>query len=164
MLPRRIPGFTLIETMLYIAFVGMILTSVVLLATTAFRVRSTVRASLVVQENARFAASRIRSLVTEASDITSPASGATSTTLILSTAVPAENPTTITLTNGVITLTQGAGAATALTSNEVNVSNLTFTRLGGTIPSVRMSLTGTLRNAAAPTPSFTATSTASVRK
>lgn len=159
---HRRPGFTLIETILYVAFTAMILTSVVLLVTTALNVRSRVRASVILEENMRFASGRIRSLVSEATGITTPAAGTVSSTLVLVTASTTTNPTTIRLAGGVITLTQGAGAAMALTSNEVAISALTFARLAGIVSSTRIVVTGGLRNASAAYPTMTVTTTASI--
>jgi len=161
---RRCPGFTLIETLLYIAFVGMILTSVVLLATTALTVRSKVRASVILEENIRFATSRIRGLVTEATGITTPAVSMTGATLVLTMASSTLNPTTITLTNGAITLTQGLGTALAITANEVMVAQLTFTTLNGTAPAARIVLTAGLRNALPSYPTMTVTTTAVIHR
>ncbi len=162
MIVRRDRGFTLIETILYVAFTAMILTSVVLLASTALNIRSRVRASLILEENVRFATGRIRTLVTEASGITTPAAGTVGSTLVLVMASSTSNPTTVTLTGGVIMLTQGTGTALALTSNEVAISALTFTRLTGTVSSTRIVLTGGLRNATASYPTMTVTTTASI--
>lgn len=157
-------GFTLIETLLYTLFIGMIMTSMTLLAYTAFTIRSNVRASAIVEENARFATERIRALVNEATGITTPIISMASSTLILSMASSTVNPTTIQLTNGTITLTQGTGTAMALSSNEVSFSNLLFTRVSTTPAMVRIVTTGGMRGAAPSYTTLTVTTTAAVRR
>lgn len=158
-------GSTLIETLIYTAFVGMIMGSMVLLASTALTVRSKLRASIVLEQNVRFAVTRITSVVSEASGITSPALGASGNTLILTTAATSTNPTTIGNTGGTITITQGAsGTAQALVSNEVSFSNLSFTRVSSTAAMVRIIAAGGLRNAAASYATITVTTTAAVRR
>jgi len=155
---RRFSAFTLIETLMYVAFAGMILTSVVWLAATALTIRSKTRASIVLEEDVRFASGRIRSLVTASTGILAPTASATGTTLQLSMASSSANPTTISFATGTIYLTQGTGTAMALTSSEVLISRLVFTRVSSTAASIRMVLTGGLRNA----PTMTVTTTASV--
>lgn len=162
---RHRPGFTLIETLIYTAFVGLIMVAMTMLAYTAFTVRSKVRASLILQENMRFAAYRVTALVTEASAIATPAAGASTSTLVLTMPTAWQNPTSVTLASGTLFLTQGAtGTAQALTSDEVTISALSFARVSSTIDSVRMAATGKLRNASAAYASFSVTTTASVRR
>ncbi len=164
MLLRR-PGFTLIETLIYTAFVGMIMTTMVLLASTAFTVRSKLRASIVLEQNVRFAVTRITTVISEASGITTPALGTSSSTLVLTTSATSTNPTTIRNTGGIITITQGAtGTALTLNSNEVSFSNLSFTRVSSTAAMVRIVASGGLRNAAASYATITVTTTAAVRR
>ena len=164
MLLRR-PGFTLIETLIYTAFDGMIMTTMVLLASTAFTVRSKLRASIVLEQNVRFAVTRITTVISEASGITTPALGTSSSTLVLTTSATSTNPTTIRNTGGIITITQGAtGTALTLNSNEVSFSNLSFTRVSSTAAMVRIVASGGLRNAAASYATITVTTTAAVRR
>ncbi len=161
----RKSGFTLLETLIYTGFVGLIMGTMVLLAYTTLTVRSKLRASLIVEENMRFATMRITSLVNEASGITTPTLGSSSGTLVLTSSVTSTNPTTITTTSGVIYLTQGAtGTAQALTSNEISVSSFLFTRVSSTSAIVRMVMKGALRNAPSSYSSLTVTTTAAVRR
>lgn len=158
------PGFTLVETLLYTAFVGMIMTSMTLLAYTTFSVRGKLRTALILEQNMRFAVGRVTTLVNEASGITSPTLGATSGTLILATTATSTNPTTITSVGGIIYLTQGAtGTVEALTSNEISISSFSFTRVSSTSPMVRFVLSGGLRNASTSYGALTVTTTAAVR-
>ncbi len=161
---RHRPGFTLIETLLYTLFVGMLMTSMTLLAYTAFSIRDKLRASLIVEENVRFSLGRIASLVSEASDVSVPTVGSTSGTLILSMPSVANSPTTIALTDGTVFLTQTTGTTVALTSNEVSFSTLSFTRVSSTSAIIRIVATGGMRNATSAYATFTVTTTAAVRR
>lgn len=161
---RRSPAFSLLEVLLYSAFVGVILTSVILLATMTFTSRSKVRSALIVKQNMRVALTQIAFSVGEATGITSPAVGVTSSTLVLAMASSTRNPTTFTLTNGTITMSQGTGTALALLSDEVSLSGFTFTRVSSTTPTVRIVASGGLRGAAQNFPTLTVTTTAAVRR
>jgi Tfp pilus assembly protein PilW len=157
-------GFTLIEVLLYTMIAGAILLAAVRLATTALTIRSKVRSTLVLEENVRFASGRITNLVLEATGITTPVIGTPSSTLALTTSVVTTTPSTFRLTNGALTLAQGTGTAMAITSNEVKVTRLLFTRVSSTTPIVRIELTATLTNASVSFPSLSVTTTADVRK
>ena len=161
---HRFPGFTLIETLIYTGFVGMILTSTILLVFATFTIRSKLRASVILEQNVRFAGLRIGSLVTEATGITTPSLGNTGNTLVLTTSVPATNPTTITNTGGVITVTQGLGAAQAITSNEVSFSTLSFARVSSTSAIVRMVMTASPSGSPASYSALTVTTTVSTSR
>lgn len=162
---QRRPGLTLIEVLIYTAFVGMIMVSMALLASTAFTVRGKLRDALVLEQNIRSSLNRISFLVSEASGITTPPLGSASGILVLTMPTGAQSPTTITTTSGTIMLTQGAtGTAQALTSNEVSISTLTLTRVSSTNPVVRIVVTGGMRNAASTYETLTVTTTASVRR
>lgn len=140
-------GFTLIEVLIYIAILAVMLLNIVELTSGIFDLRGRTRASLTLEENLRFALNRIVARVSDADDITAPASG-TSSTLTLDMALAAEDPTTITLSNGAVELTEGTGTPTPLTSDEVEITTLSFTRLSGTPAGVRIDITGELESAA----------------
>ncbi|MCR4256756.1 MAG: hypothetical protein NUW08_03560 [Candidatus Uhrbacteria bacterium] len=162
---QRRPGFTLVETLIYTAFVGTIMVSMTLLAYSTFTIRSRVRASIILQENIRFAVGRTTHLVNEAEEISSPGFGITDGTLVLVTNATSTNPTTFTTVDGTVFVTQGvAGTPEALTSEEVFISNLSFTRVSSTSDMIRMVASGGLRNAAPSYPTITVTTTAAVRR
>ena len=165
-MPHHRHGFTLIETLLYIACIGMIMGSMVLLSSTAFTIRNKLRATLIVEQTVHVAVVRMISLITAASAVTTPSLGETGGTLVLQMPIAAQNPTTITSTSGTIYLTQGAlGTAQALTSDEVSISSLSFIRSSNTsTASVRIITSGALRNAAASSTTLTVTTTAAVRR
>lgn len=161
---HREKGFTLIEAVLYTACVSILMTGTLLLTSTALTMRSKLRASVILEENLRFTLQRVNSLVSGASAITSPALSTTGTTLTLTMPTPAENPTTISLNAGSLTLTQGSAPTSTLISNEIVVSRLMFTRVSSTTPTIRTVFTAGLRNATVSYPSITVTTTDSVRR
>ncbi len=157
-------GFTLIEIIIYTLIVSSILVSMVYITRTMYETRARVRASIILQENLRFALARITDKIREADGVVTPESGSGS---VLSLAMndPADDPTTVTLADGIILMSEGGGANNALTSSEVEVVGLTFTRSSGETPIVRIEMSGQLRNVLGPyQTSLTFTNSAAIRR
>jgi len=142
-------AFTLIEMLVYTALVASIMTAVVLLTVAMLNTRGQARGELVLNENMEYLLYRLGYQIHEATGITTPSgTGSSSSTLILTMASSTLNPTTIRLTNGTATLAQGASAtAYVLTSSEIEITALTFTRASGTPASVKIDVAGRVRNA-----------------
>lgn len=140
-------GFTLIETLLYTALVGIVLGTMVLAMTTLLTAHSKSQAALALEGNVRFALDQVVERIQNASDIVSPSGSGPATTITLNMPNPQRNPTTITITNGSILITEGGAVAVALTGSHVEVTELTFERLAGTPPSVHIHLTAQTRSA-----------------
>ncbi len=157
-------GFTLLEVVIYTAMVAIIMLAVIMLAVVTLDVRGKVRASIVLEENYRFAMNRITTLVNQAEDISAPGMGLVSDELILLMSEPALSPTVINNQDGIIFVQQGAGQAMPLTSEEVDVLNFKVERAGTTLPMVRVVMFGELRGAAESYPDLTVTTTAVIRK
>jgi type II secretory pathway pseudopilin PulG len=157
-------GFSLLEVVIYTAMVGVIMLGVITLAYVTLDVRGKVRASIILQENYRFALNRATMIVNQAEDITFPLNGATGTELILAMKEPALDPTIINTQDGVVYLQQGLGQPAALTSVEVDVQNFSIERASTTAPMVRIVISGRLRDSHSSYPDLTVTSTAVVRK
>jgi len=122
-------GFTLIEFLLYIAILA-----IVLVLTGGFlwnfifgNIKETSYQE--VQQNGRFALTKITQEIKKATEINSPLVGATSTTLFLAMANTSTNPTIFDLVNGKLRITKGSSGPYELTSDQVIVSNLQFTNL-----------------------------------
>lgn len=146
-------GFTLVEILIYTALLGVIMSAVVLVSHAMLQARAKTRAGLILEENLRYALTRIVGRVHDMSEIVLPLTG-TDDTLVLATTDPGELPTTIALENGLITIAGGigatlslAGAPLPLTSAEVEVTTLSFMRLSAIPGAVRVSITGRLRDA-----------------
>lgn len=124
-------GFTLIETLIY----GLLVSGMILI-TTLFSIsisegNQRARAYQEVQQNARLAMERIVQEVRAASDLNVGAStfGSGSGVLSLAHSDAAKNPTVFDVSNNVLRIKQGTGAAIALTSDLVRVTSLIFTNL-----------------------------------
>lgn len=144
---KPIKGFTLIEILIYTLLVGLVMGSAVYVVVAGFSVRSKSQAQSNVDENMGFAMEKIAFYIHEASGINTPISG-TSTSLSLNMSNAAENPTLIELSNGLIMLKVGTAASTALTSREMEFTELTIERLAATPAAVRIISSGRLRDAA----------------
>jgi type II secretory pathway pseudopilin PulG len=157
-------GFTLIEILIYTAIMGSILVSTVFITRAMYDTRARIRSSVILEENMRFALARIMTEVREADGVTEPASS-TGTALTITRDDPAHDPTVITSAGGVITMSKGGSPAAALTSSEVEITSLVFTRSQGDFPLIRAELEGQMRNASGPyRASLTLSNSAAIRR
>ena len=127
---KNLGGFTLIELTIYIAIVGIILVSMTgFLWNVIFgNVKET--AYQEVQQNGRFAISKITQETKKATGINNPLPGnPPSSSLSLAMADPNLNPIVFDVVNGKLRITQGTRGPFELTSNQVIVSSLQFTNL-----------------------------------
>lgn len=157
-------GFTLIETIIYTALVGMVLGASVLTMQSLLDARNRNRSALILEEGMRFALGRINYRVSHASGVTFPASG-TDTTLTLSMSTPSMNPTTFSLTSGTVMISEGGSAPIPLTGSHLEITLLTFQRLEGSPPAAHVHLDGRLRGATGAAQStFSLEETISIRR
>lgn len=140
-------GFTLIEIIIYTGLVALVLGTAVLSTHAALQIRGNTRSSLILEESMRFAMHQITDTIQRAESVMSPALGSPASTLVLDMRASAEDPTTFTLTTGTIMRTEGAGAATALTTPDIEITTLTFTRMSGSPAPVRILMSGRTRGA-----------------
>jgi prepilin-type N-terminal cleavage/methylation domain-containing protein len=145
-------GFTLIETLIYLAIVGGAVSGFVLFSLGVGDSRSK---NYVVQEvhgNTRTALGIIsqRLRAAEAVNTASSTFGTDPGVLSLQMSDAAKNPTVIDLTadNGVLQVTEGASSSVAITSDEVNITNLVFTNLtaSSTRENIRVEITAEYNN------------------
>ncbi len=96
-----------------------------------------------VSYNGRYALDKISDLISNASGVTAPVLGASSSSLTLSTAVSSTNPTIVNVSGGLIYVKLGSATAQPIISTEVSSTALTFTNLGitGDPAAVRTQLT-----------------------
>jgi len=120
-------AFTLIEFLIYMA-----ISATILVLMTGFfwdiifgNIKETSYQE--VQQNGRFALTKITQEIKKATGINSPLAGSSSNTLSL--AMADASPTIFDLVNGKLRITQGSQGPFELTSDEVRVSNLLFTNL-----------------------------------
>lgn len=128
-LQTRQGGFTLIETLIYIAITGVILVSFVFFSLSISDSRDKSYVVQEVQANSRLALNLIAQKIRRADDVITPTEGNSNNSLTLDMPVP-DPDMTFSIIGGVINITEGA-VDTPITSNKINVSNLTFTNLAG---------------------------------
>lgn len=161
---KRIFGFTLIETLIYMVIIGLMLGTIVLLTNTLVTIYNRAQAALIVEQNLRFASEKIEERVREADQITQPATGSSST-LQLKMSTAALDPTIISYSSqtGQLNLKEGASTTVSLFSNETEVTGVKFERLTDGPGGVQYVISARLRNATSSYQSvFTVTSTVSV--
>ncbi len=140
-------GFTLIELIIYIAIIGLIMSSFVSFSIIMANSRNKNYAAREVQANFRNILDIVTRKVKEANSINMGASifGSDPGVLSLSMDDPSKDPTIIDLDqdDGVMQITEGTSNPVAITSNEIQVTNLVFENLSGTSPrnNIRIQLT-----------------------
>ncbi|MEI6228437.1 MAG: prepilin-type N-terminal cleavage/methylation domain-containing protein [Candidatus Saccharibacteria bacterium] len=136
-------GFTLIETLLYMAIL-----SVVIVALSSFlflSYTSRVKASVIaeVEQQGSQTLNLITQNIRNSASITAPALGNSGASLTLTEYAGANSPTVFDQSGNTMRITEGASAAVNITSNRVVVSNLSFQNLTrfGTPGNVKVSFT-----------------------
>lgn len=123
-------GFTLVETLIYIAIVGGIMVTFISFSLNISAARNKVYSAQEVQSNARLALDIITKKIQSASSVSTTASvfGSNPGTLYLIMSSSTLNPTIISLSANTSSLQikEGAASTTVITSNVVSVSNLVF--------------------------------------
>ncbi|MDA2936200.1 type II secretion system GspH family protein [Patescibacteria group bacterium AH-259-L05] len=126
-------GFTLIETLVYVAIIGIVIVSFVTFSISISNSRNKAYVTTEVQENARIALEVIRQRIHAANNVTIGSSTFDTDPGILSLQVAdtSRNPTIIDLTadDGSLRITEGVNSPVIITSDEVRVVNLVFTNL-----------------------------------
>jgi type II secretory pathway pseudopilin PulG len=143
---RGSSGFTLIETLIYVAIIGGVLSTFIAFSMNVSQGRNKTYVVQEVQSNTRHAMDVMSQRIRAATSVTIGSStfGSDPGVLQLAMADASKNPTIINLTadNGILQIKEGASAAVSLTSTEVDVTNLVFTNLtDGDRESVRIQMT-----------------------
>jgi len=122
-------GFTLIEFLIYIAILA-----VILIFTTGFlwdiilgNIKETSWQE--VQQNSRFALTKISQEIKKATGVNSPLPGNSGSSLSLVMADPDLNPTVFDIVDGKLRITKGINGPYEITSGQVIVTNLNFINL-----------------------------------
>lgn len=137
-------GISLVETLVSIAIMALLVLCATALLTTTSGTEKRNRAVTEVEWQASALMAAITQSVRNASAITSPATGATSTSLTLTlSGVPAESPTVYSTTSQILFVSKAGGAATRMSSSAVNVTSLSFQNItpSGTKGAVRITMT-----------------------
>jgi type II secretory pathway pseudopilin PulG len=132
---HNMKGFTLLETLIYIAIASIVVTSFVTFALSISDSRNKASVAQEVQANVRIALDLIRQKIYASEGVVTASSvfDADPGSLVLSMPVSAENPTVINLDqdDGTLGVTMGSSATISVTSSDVAVTNLVFTNLSG---------------------------------
>ncbi|MEK7648941.1 MAG: prepilin-type N-terminal cleavage/methylation domain-containing protein [Patescibacteria group bacterium] len=135
MFNRKSKGFTLFETIITIALLLAIAGSFGGFMVSLLSTRSSLESMQEVDENSRMALDIMSQKIRSATGVNTGAStfDADPGVLALSMADPAVNPTIFRLDqdNGILTMQEGAAQPIALTTNEVQLSQLLFSLLSG---------------------------------
>ncbi len=121
-------AFTLIETLIYIAILGIVISGFIVFA---FSISDSRNKNYVVQEvqaNARTALNLISQNILKSNGV----NNINDSILELSMSDSGDDPTIINLNNNILYIKQGSADAVAVTSNEVKITNLVFTDLTST--------------------------------
>jgi putative endonuclease len=128
-------GFTLVETLIYIAIIGGVVTAFVTFGINVSGSRNKTYVVQEVQANVRTALDIISQKIRASNGVNVGAStfGSHPGFLSLSMADATLNPTTIgyNTNNGTLEVKEGSASAIAITSDEVRITNLVFTNLTG---------------------------------
>lgn len=149
---KVLQGFTLIETMLYIALLTLVVGGFVSFALTISNTRNKNYVMQEVHANTRVALQQMSHAIKEATGVNTGSSTFDSDPGVLSVSVAdaGNNPTVIDLSadDGQLQITYGAGSPVLVTSDEVSVTNLVFTDLtgSGTVPVIRIEMTIAFNN------------------
>lgn len=127
--PEKESGFSLVETLLYVALFAAIVSALAVFLATLSASRINQQVTGEVDQQASFAFRTMTQSIRNATAINSPGAGATSSSLSINTGVASTTPTLYSLTGGVLFITEGVNPAIALTNSRVVVTDLTFSNL-----------------------------------
>lgn len=132
-------GFTLIEIILYLGLASTMILVVSLFFVNMVGSRIKQQAIAEVEQQGVGAMHRVMQTVRNATVITSPTQGASSSSLTITVPTTSSSPTMFDLSGGAIRLTEGTGSPITLTNSRVTASAPTFQNLS------RTSTPGTVR-------------------
>ena len=136
-------GYTLIELLLYVAIIGILLSSITVFF--GMMVSARVKNQTIAEVNDQAAAvmDYMTQTIRNASSITSPTAGTSGSSLTLVVPTGSLSPTIFSLSGTTLQVKEGTAAAVSLTSSDVQLSSLTFTNLtrSGTPGIVQISFT-----------------------
>ena len=134
---------TLVETLVAIAIMSIIMLSATALLSNISQNEKRNRSITEVEYQASAIMYEITQSMRNASAVSSPAVGATSTSLTLAmTAIPSQNPTVFSFVFPTVSASKAGGSALALSSNTVEITSLIFQNISAssTKGAVRISL------------------------
>lgn len=136
-------GFTLIELLMYVTILGMLLITLTYFFANAADARVKNQSITEVNDQAAAMMDTMTQTIRNATSITSPAAGASASSLTLVVPTGALSPTVFNLNSNNLRITEGAGSPAILNNSKVQVTSLTFRNLTrtGTAGIVQVSFT-----------------------
>lgn len=157
-------GYTLIELLLYISLASMLLVGLSVFFGISAETRVKTQTITEVDQQGGLVMDYMQQTVRNATSISSPAAGASASSLTVVVPTASLSPTIFSLAGTTLQIKEGAAAAIALTNTKVTLTNLTFTNVSrpSTDGAVRISFTldrvnSTGRNAYTYSKTFTTT-------
>lgn len=126
-------GFTLIETIIYIALFSVIISLVVGAVYNIIEGSDDLQKNIIADAEAHFLTRKIEWALTGVSAINSPASGFTGTSLSVNKVDYAQNPIVFDLDSNNLRIKKGLGDPTILNSANVTISDLQFQHLAASL-------------------------------
>lgn len=137
-------GFTLIDSLFYVAGSAIILFSLGAFLVSTLEGREQYETILEVEAQATYVYETLMRTIEEANGVTVPSYGASGSSLTLGIRDAASDPTIIALSGTTLQMTKGAGAAVDMTSSRVEVSSVTFEHLGNGVDPATVRFTFTI--------------------
>jgi prepilin-type N-terminal cleavage/methylation domain-containing protein len=122
-------GFTLIETLVYVAIFAIMIGAITIFASNIQASRLRMQILLEVNDQGNSIVRTITQTIRNADSITSPTIGNNSSNLSLASLDISKNPTAISESGDILYITEGVGSPIALSNNKVKMTNLTFSNL-----------------------------------
>lgn len=127
--PKLVCGFTLVETIVYVAIFSMFIIGVVSFLSSLSSSRLHNQMVLEINDQGSKAMKTITQVLRDGSNVNSPTIGNTASNLSVVTGVVETSPTVFSENAGVLYMQEASGSSVALTNNKVILSNLTFSNL-----------------------------------
>ena len=127
-------GFSLIETLLYVALFAIIMSALTVFLSTLSASRINQQATAEVDQQASFVLRTLTQSLRNAASVNSPLTGATSSSLSLNTGIASTTPTIYSQIGEKLYVSEGSGPSVPLTNSRVNLIGLVFgnlTKSGG---------------------------------
>ena len=120
-------GFTVIETVIYVAILGIFIGALLVSVDSVFKNSERTSTHVVNENEANFLLRKFSWVLTNVSNINVPTVGATSTMLSVNKLSGTTNPIVLTVTaSSTITIKKGTGPATAISSPYIPITNVLF--------------------------------------
>ncbi len=149
-------GFLLVETLIYTALLALITSVLASIYVSGMDTRSLIEGQQRVLQTSQFVEQAILHRLEQATLVNVPSSAGVSDTLSIDSPTAADDPVIFAITDETLTMTLGAGAPIALTT-DVTVQEFTVTRLSGSPASLSIEVTYQTTTSSGASPTMTST-------